>query len=232
MIPHQGLPHFFGEGVGVFPADPEEKCGGFQRHFGVDHIERMDPGFRRGVADPVFVKRLVIDASGVQKQAAFSAIPAQLEVSAPASPVSGTTNGMMDYLAEHLIEEVRVSDLARAFSCSENYVIRLFRRWRGITPYRPIREMQLKSGVFAGNHRPRCSESCRPMRPPESVRLLPGVPPGKRGVSGGVAEKAERLRPGFLQNKNDFAKKSRIHTKNDRFVQIGMLDGFLKIVIP
>ena len=62
--------------------------------------------------------------------------------------------------------------------------------------------------------------------------LLPGVPPGKRGVSGGVAEKAERLRPGFLQNKNDFAKKSRIHTKNDRFVQIGMLDGFLKIVIP
>lgn len=56
--------------------------------------------------------------------------------------------------------------------------------------------------------------------------LLPGVPPGKRDVSGGVAEKAERLRPGFLQNKNDFAKKSRIHTKNDRFVQIGMLDGF------
>ena len=56
--------------------------------------------------------------------------------------------------------------------------------------------------------------------------LLPGVPPGKRGVSGGVAEKAEHLRPGFLQNKNDFAKKSRIHTKNDRFVQIGMLDGF------
>ena len=55
----------------------------------------------------------------------------------------------------------------------------------------------------------------------------------EKGASpGGVAEKAERIRPGFLQKKERFCKKSRIHTKNDRFVQIGMLDGFLKIVIP
>lgn len=84
------------------------------------------------------------DASGVQKQAAFSAILAQLEASAPASPVSETVNKMTDYLAEHLSEGVRVVDLARAFNYSEDHVIRLFRRWKGVTPHRLIREMQLK----------------------------------------------------------------------------------------
>lgn len=84
------------------------------------------------------------DASAMARQAAFSAILAKLEESAPASPVSETVKGMMDYLAEHLSEGVRVVDLARAFNYSEDHVIRLFRRWKGVTPHRLIREMQLK----------------------------------------------------------------------------------------
>lgn len=151
----------------------------------------------------------------------------------PASPVSGTMNGMMDYLAEHLSEggaSLRSGPGVQLLRESCDPSVPPVEGYHS-PPSDPGNAVE-KSGASAGNHRPRCSESCRPMRAPESVRLLPGVPPGKRGVSGGVAEKTERLRPGFLQNKNDFAKKSRIHTKNDRFVQIGMLDGFLKNVIP
>lgn len=58
--------------------------------------------------------------------------------------------------------------------------------------------------------------------------LLPGVPPGKRGVSGGVAEKAERLRPGFLQNKNDFAKRAGSIQKMTGLCKLVCLTGFKK----
>lgn len=56
--------------------------------------------------------------------------------------------------------------------------------------------------------------------------LLPGVPPGKRGVSGGVAEKAERLRPGFLQKKNDFAKRAGSIQKMTGLYKLVCLTGF------
>lgn len=61
--------------------------------------------------------------------------------------------------------------------------------------------------------------------------LLPGVPPGKRGVSGGW-RKRRNASAQAPRKKDRFCKKSRIRTKNDRFVQNGTLDGFLKIVIP
>ena len=51
---------------------------------------------------------------------------------------------MMSYLAEHLSDGVRVSDLARAFNYSEDHVIRLFRRWRGVTPHRCIQDLRLR----------------------------------------------------------------------------------------
>ena len=84
------------------------------------------------------------DASAMARHAAFSAILAKLEESAPASPVSGVMSRMMSYLAEHLSDGVRVSDLARAFNYSEDHVIRLFRRWRGVTPHRCIQDLRLR----------------------------------------------------------------------------------------
>lgn len=62
--------------------------------------------------------------------------------------------------------------------------------------------------------------------------LLPGVPPGKGGGSGSVEKRRNASDPASCKIRTILQKKSRIHTKNDRFVQIGMLDGFLKIVIP
>lgn len=56
--------------------------------------------------------------------------------------------------------------------------------------------------------------------------LLPGVPPGKRGVSGGVAEKAERLRPGFLQKRTILQKRAGSIQKMTGLYKLVCLTGF------
>lgn len=140
---------------------------------------------------------------------------------------------MTDYLAEHLSEGVRVVDLARAFSYSEDHVIRLFRRWKGVTPHRLIREMQLKKAELLLETTDRgvseIAAQCGFRDPSVFYRAF-------RREKGAAPEAWKKRRnasdPASCKKKNDFAKKSRIRTKNDRFVQNGMLDGFLKIVIP
>lgn len=56
--------------------------------------------------------------------------------------------------------------------------------------------------------------------------LFPGVPPGKRGVSGGVAEKAERLRPGFLQKRTILQKRAGSIQKMTGLYKLVCLTGF------
>ena len=145
----------------------------------------------------------------------------------PASPVSGTMNGMMDYLAEHLSEggaSLRSGPGVQLLRESCDPSVPPVEGYHS-PPSDPGNAVE-KSGASAGNHRPRCSESCRPMRAPESVRLLPGVPPGKRGVSGGVAEKAERLRPGFLQKRTILQKRAGSIQKMTGLYKLACLTGF------
>lgn len=56
--------------------------------------------------------------------------------------------------------------------------------------------------------------------------LLPGVPPGKGGGSGGVAEKAERLRPGFLQKRTILQKRAGSIQKMTGLYKLVCLTGF------
>lgn len=111
--------------------------------------------------------------------------------------------------------------------------IRLFRRWKGVTPHRLIREMQLKKAELL----PETTDRDVPKVAVQyGLRSLSVFYRAFRREKGAAPEAWKKRRnasdPASCKKKNDFAKKSRIHTKNDRFVQIGMLDGFLKIVIP
>lgn len=58
--------------------------------------------------------------------------------------------------------------------------------------------------------------------------LLPGVPPGKGGGSGGMEEKAERIRPGSPQKRIDSAKRARSVQKMTGLYKMVRLTGFKK----
>ncbi len=58
--------------------------------------------------------------------------------------------------------------------------------------------------------------------------LLPGVPPGKRGVSGSVEKKAERIRPGSPQKRIDSVKRAGSVQKMTGLYKMVRLTGFKK----
>lgn len=145
----------------------------------------------------------------------------------PASPVSGTMNGMMDYLAEHLSEggaSLRSGPGVQLLreSCDPSVPPVEGRHSPPADPGDAVK----KSGAFTGNHRPGHFRDRRPMRVPGSVRLLPGVPPGKGGGSGGMEEKAERIRPGSPQKRIDSVKRAGSIQKMTGLYKLVCLTGF------
>lgn len=126
LLPYYYYIHFHGD-FSPEPRHPLPLAGRFEPGDFLPLLQRLDTAWWT-------------DGSGVSRQSAFFDIFAKLEDAVPANPVTG----MIAYLSEHLGEELHLSDLAREFRYTEDHIIRLFRRWKGITPHRCILELRLR----------------------------------------------------------------------------------------
>ncbi|MDL2232712.1 AraC family transcriptional regulator [Ruminococcaceae bacterium OttesenSCG-928-L11] len=82
-------------------------------------------------------------ASAVEKSACFLSILSMLQRGGQRLH-SAKVEEIQSYILRHYRERLRIGELAERFFFTEDYIIRLFRRHMGITPYQYIRKVRLE----------------------------------------------------------------------------------------
>lgn len=135
---------------GVVPSD---KPTYFYAHFEADWIDGAESETlaRRGRFDPVSLRPMMeslhkkyrSDKPWISMSTDFYRLIELLHQGKPTQPQT-LAGEMADYLREHATDKLSMEDLERQFHFSKNYLILLFRREYGVTPFRFVAAVRIR----------------------------------------------------------------------------------------